>query len=98
MSYLVVTTLDLADAPLDRVMQAERGLKALGLRRALLDDHAQPHLLPWGTYAGVFDGESAHDLRRSVKGEVDGLLGRLRLSAGAQITIGGDWRERKSAA
>ena len=97
MSYLVVTTLDFADAPLDRVMQAERALKDLGLRRALVDEHAQPHLLPWGTYAGVFDGQSARDLRRSLKDELDGVLGRLHLG-GAQVTIGGDWRERRLAA
>jgi len=94
MSYLVVTTLDLADS--DRA-PVERELAALGLLNCLVDSRNEAHVLPLGTYAGVFDGPTAHALRRRIVDEVREVFGRSRVEARVLVSVGGHWSLRHAA-
>jgi hypothetical protein len=94
MSYLVVTTLDLADT--DRA-SVERDLAALGLLNCLVDSRNEAHVLPRGTYAGVFEGPTAHALRRRIADEVRDLVGRSQIDARVLVSVGGHWSLRHAA-
>ena len=93
MSYLVVTTLDLADTERPSV---ERELAALGLLNCLVDSRNEAHVLPRNIYAGVFEGATAHGLRRQVVDEIRRVVGHL---AGARVlvSVGGHWSLRHAA-
>lgn len=94
MSYLVVTHLDLRDA--DRI-PVERELSALGLLNCLVDSRNQPHVLPRGTYAGVFEAPTARALRQQIAGAVRAAVGRTSPEARVFVSIGGDWSLRHAA-
>ena len=95
MSYLVVTTLDLA-ADTDRPF-VERELAALGLLNCLVDSRNESHVLPQNVYAGVFDGATAHGLRRQVADEIRRLVGHFRVEARVLVSVGGHWSLRHAA-
>jgi hypothetical protein len=94
MSYLVVTTLDLAD--IDRV-PVERELAALGLLSCLVDSRNEAHVLPRNTYAGVFEGPTAHALHRRLASEIRAAVGRSQSEARVFVSVGGDWSLRHAA-
>ena len=94
MSYLVVTTLDLADTDRDSV---ERELATLGLLNCLVDSRNEAHVLPQNTYAGVFEGATAHALRRRIVDEVREVVGRSQVEARVLVSIGGHWSMRHAA-
>jgi len=94
MSYLVVTTLDLTDS--DRA-PVERELASLGLLNCLVDSRNEAHVLPHGTYAGVFDGPTAHALRRRIADEVREVFGRSHVDARVLVSVGGHWSLRHAA-
>ena len=93
MSYLVVTTLDLADT--DRAA-VERDLAALGLLNCLVDSRNEAHVLPQNIYAGVFEAPTARDLRRRVADEVRRVVGEAQV-ARVLVSVGGDWSLRHAA-
>ncbi len=94
MSYLVVTTLDLADT--DRI-SVERGLATLGLLNCLVDSRNVSHVLPQNVYAGVFEEATAHALHRRIAGEVRAVVGRAQADARVFVSVGGDWSLRHAA-
>ncbi|MEM1043176.1 MAG: hypothetical protein AAGI91_11160 [Bacteroidota bacterium] len=91
MSYLVVTTLDVADTDRARV---ERELAFLGLRNQVEGDEAD---LPRNVYAGFFDAPTAHALRRRVADEVQGTIGRFVAGARVLVSVGGHGGLRRAA-
>jgi hypothetical protein len=74
-SYLVVTHLDLSACPAGDRRTTEQRLAALGLLRSLVDARLDTHVLPDGTYAGVFSGATAHALRDRMVAQVRAALG-----------------------
>lgn len=94
MSYLVVTRLDSQNIlPIDRTA-TERKLAGIGLLRCLVDGRDELHLLPEGTFAGVFDGVTARELRQRIVEEVRAELGpAVRVS----VCVGGHWGLRHAA-
>ena len=93
MSYLVVTTLDVADT--DRAF-VERALAGLGLRNRVEGGLASD-VLPLGVYAGFFDGPTAHALRRRIADEVRGSVGRFAADARVLVSVGGHGGTRRAA-
>ena len=93
MSYLVVTTLDLADSDRPSV---ERELATLGLLNCLVDSRNEAHVLPRNIYAGVFEGTTAHGLRRQVVDELRRVVGHLA-DARVLVSVGGHWSLRHAA-
>lgn len=94
MSYLVVTHLDLCET--DRA-PVERELAALGLLNCLVDSRDQAHVLPRGTYAGVFEAPTARALRQQIAEAIRAAVGRTSPEARVFVSIGGDWRFRYAA-
>lgn len=93
MSYLVVTTLDLADT--DRA-SVERDLAALGLLNCLVDSRNEAHVLPQNIYAGVFEGTTARALRRRIADDVRRVVGETQAPR-VLVSVGGDWSLRHAA-
>ena len=93
MSYLVVTTLDVADT--DRA-SVERALAGLGLRNRVEGGRASD-VLPHNVYAGFRDGPTAHALRRRVFSEVQSAVGRFALGARVLVSVGGHGGTRQAA-
>lgn len=94
MSYLIVTHLDLPECDRPSV---ERDLAALGLLSCLIDSRDEPHVLPPGTYAGVFDGPTALTTRREVAEAVRAAVGRRDPAARVWVSVGGHWSLRHAA-
>jgi hypothetical protein len=88
-SYLVVTHLDPSASP-----ATERKLAGLGLLRCLVDRRNVPHVLPEGTFAGVFYGDTASALRQRIAHAVRAELGPAVRVA---VCVGGDWSLRHAA-
>ncbi len=93
MSYLVVTTLDVAET--DRAF-VERTLASLGLRNQV-EGGRSADVLPRNVYAGFFDGPTAHALRRRVVGEVRAAVGRFASDARVLVSVGGHGGTRRAA-
>lgn len=93
MSYLVVTTLDVADT--DRAF-VEHALAALGLRNRV-EGGPPSDALPRNVYAGFFEAPTAHALRRRVVDEVRSAISRFASDARVLVSVGGHGGMRQAA-
>lgn len=90
-SYFVTVAFDLRDATSADYQCAEENLGAVGLRRTVTRNDGGKVELPYNTFAGLFNGETAAKVCDYVMAQAKAALNKCRVSGRMFVSVGGDW-------
>ena len=90
-SFFATVAFDLKDASSADYECAEKNLRAVGLYKTLKADNGNSVELPYNTFAGTFNGETAGAVRDYVREQSKAALNKCRLTGRLFVAVGGDW-------
>lgn len=90
-SFFATVAFDLRDANSADYECAEKNLGAVGLYKTLKADNGNSVELPYNTFAGTFNGETAASVRDYVQEQSRAALNKCGLSGRLFVAVGGNW-------
>lgn len=91
MSYLVVVSFDLTDAPSDTYQAISQEMNDVGLRHWVVSKDNMHLDLPATTFSGEFNGESSTKIRDDISNQVRGIISRHGIRSKIFISVGSEW-------